>query len=46
LGREDKKIKKKKKSDTAARFIGTAVAFSPSAVFPLKAFRVNAEETK
>jgi len=43
LGRGNKK---KKKTDTATWFIDTTVAFSPSAVFPLRAFRVNAEETK
>jgi len=38
--------KKKKKPDTVTWFIDTTVAFSPSAVFPLRAFRVRAEETK
>jgi len=43
LGRGDKK---NKKTDTVTWFIDTTVAFSPSAAFPLKAFRVKAEETK
>jgi len=45
VGKGNKKIKKKKIRH-GDMVIDTIVAFSPSAVFPLRAFRVRAEETK